>query len=729
MMEHLGRATTWTGSSAGSGRAALLLLTAGWLAVAAGAAGAHGADVLVAAAGDDAAAGSADAPVRSLRRALDRVREIRAAEPERTTPVVVELADGRHELAETLVILPEDSGTERSPTVIRAAAGARPVVSGGRVISGWRATTVEGGSRWTVELPEVREGTWRFAQLFVDDQRRFRPVLPVSGWHAIAARVPPSPSNAGKADDRFAFSGADLRADWTNLGDVEVVAVHQWMMSRLPIGSIEPNPTDPATGIVTFAGRTLGLAFWSSLLEGSRYLVENVREALGQPGSWYLDRATGTLTYCPCAGETIAAATVIAPRLDRLVELRGDAEAERFVSHLRFEGLAFAHANWTLPAGGHSFPQADVDTGAAIEATAARQVAFTDCVVRHVGRYALGFGVGCQACTVERCELVDLGAGGVLIGTAGGSQSWGTPGRAARPPGEVCEIVVRDCTIAHGGRVHPAGVGVWIGHASHCTVEHCDIHDLTYTGVSVGWTWGYGESRAHHNRIARNHIHDLGQGVLSDMGGVYTLGVSPGTVVEGNVIHDIVSHAYGGFGLYTDEGSTGIVMRNNLVFRTSSGGFHQHYGSGNVIENNVFAAARDWQLQRTRVEDHQSFRFERNIVWWEEDVPLVKGDWTTGIVTKANCYWHGGAPVTFPDGTDLAARQVAGQDSGSIVADPLFQDPARGDFTLAPGSPAFGLGFEPLDPAAAGRRSPARLTAGLPKVPTIWVRPRQEPSR
>jgi len=685
------------------------------------------ADVHVAVSGHDATAGSADAPVRSLRRAFDRVREIRAAEPDRVTPVVIELAAGRYELADTLVILPEDSGTVRSPTVIRAAAAGRPVISGGRVITGWQVSAVDGRPRWTVELPEVRAGAWRFSQLFVNDQRRFRPVLPASGWQTIAAQVAPSAANAGRGDDRFGFSGDDLRADWTNLSDVEVVVVHQWMMSRLPVASIVPNPADPATGIVTFAGRTLGLAYWSSFLNGSRYLVENVREALGEPGSWYLDRTTGTLSYCPREGETTADVTVIAPRLDRLVELRGDPQAGRFVTHLRFEGLSFTHGNWTPPAGGHSFPQADINTGAAITAAAARQVVFSECDVRHVGCYAIGFGVGCQGCAVERCELVDLGAGGVLVGTAGGPQSWGTPVQVAGPEGEVREIAVRDCTIAHGGRIHPAGVGVWIGHASHCSVEHCHIHDLTYTGVSVGWTWGYGESRAHHNHIAHNHIHDIGQGVLSDMGGVYTLGVSPGTVVEGNVIHDIVSHAYGGFGVYTDEGSTGIVIRKNLVFRTSSGGFHQHYGSSNRIENNVFASARDWQLQRTRVESHESFRFERNIVWWEEDVPLVKGDWTTGIITKANCYWHGGKPVTFPAGDDLAARQAAGQDTGSVVADPLFRDAARGDFALAPDSPAIALGFEPLDPATAGRRSAAGLTAGLPDVPTIWTRERRIP--
>jgi hypothetical protein len=684
--------------------------------------GVQAADVHVSPVGDDAAAGSAEAPVATLRRALDRVREIRAAEPGRTTPVVVEVADGRHEPAATLVITPDDSGTEASPTVIRAAAGAGPVISGGRAVQGWKVADVEGRPRWSVELADVKTGTWRFAQLFVNDQRRFRPVLPAAGWHTIAGTVDPSPASVGKGHDRFAFTGDDLRADWTNRGDVEVVAVHRWTMSRMPIGSIEANPADPATQIVTFAGRTRAPVEWCSFPKGNRFVVENVREALGEPGAWYLDRPTGTLTYCPQDGETPENTVVIAPLLDRLVELRGDVSAGRHVAHVRFEGLTFAHGNWTMPPEGQSFPQAEVNLGGSIVATGARQAAFIGCCVRHVGRYAFEFGAGCTECAVERCELVDLGGGGVLIGTAGGPQSWGTPACPDGEGGAVERIAIRDCTIAHGGRINSAAVGVWIGHAAHCTVEHCDIHDFTYTGVSVGWVWGYADSRARDNHILRNHIHDLGHGVLSDMGGVYTLGVSPGTVVEGNHIHDVASKEYGGWGLYTDEGSTGIAMRKNLVYRTSSGGFHQHYGRDNLIENNVFAMARDWQLQRTRIEDHTSFRFQKNIVWWTTDVPLVKGDWTKGLVTKANCYWHGGKPVEFPGGKDLAARQAEGQDEGSIVADPLFKDPDHGDFTLAADSPARALGFEPLDPAAAGRRTPRTLTAALPAVPTIWLR-------
>lgn len=676
-----------------------------------------GADVHVATTGADAAAGTAAAPVATLRRALERVREIRAAEPGRATPVVIEVADGRHELVEPLVLLPEDSGTEASPTVIRAAADARPIISGGRAVTGWTVSEVDGQPRWTAALPAVKAGAWRFAQLFVNDQRRFRPRLPATGWYRIAAAVEPTAASAGKGYDRFACAVDELRQEWAGRGDVEVVTVHQWTMSRLPIAALDPNPADSATRIATLAGRTCSASSWCSLPKGNRYLVDNVREALGEPGSWYLDEAVGTLTYCPRDGETPRDTIVIAPVLDRLVEIRGDAAADatnrRTVAHVRFEGLSFAHGNWALPAGGQSYSQADLSVGAAIVATGARDVTFTRCAVRHVGRYAISLGGGCHGCLIDQCELVDLGGGGVLVG------STTVPTAAAAA---TTRTVIRDTTIAHGGRLHSAAVGVWIGHADHTVVEHCDIRDLTYTGISVGWSWGYGPSGAHHNLIRRNRITGIGQGVLSDMGGIYTLGVSPGTVVEGNVISDVESLVYGGWGLYTDEGSTGIVMRGNLIFRTSHGGFHQHYGRDNVIEHNVFAAARDWQLQRSRVEDHTSFRFERNIVWWASDTPLVKGDWSRGIVTRSNCYWHGGRPVMFPGGGDLAARQAAGQDAHSIVADPGFTDAAAGDFSLSTDSPARRLGIEIADAAAAGPRSGVTLTSSLPAVPTIWVR-------
>jgi parallel beta-helix repeat protein len=185
--------------------------------------------------------------------------------------------------------------------------------------------------------------------------------------------------------------------------------------------------------------------------------------------------------------------------------------------------------------------------------------------------------------------------------------------------------------------------------------------------------------------------------MLSDMGGIYTLGVQPGTVIRGNVFHDINSHGYGGWGIYLDEGSTNILVEDNIVYRTKTGGFHQHYGRENTIRGNIFAFSREGQIIRTRMEDHLSFTFERNIVYWNEG-HLLGGKWSDSDHYRLdhNLYFNAaGGPVEFA-GSSFAEWQARGQDQHSIIADPLFRDPSKGDFRLKPGSPALTLGFREI---------------------------------
>ena len=472
----------------------------------------------------------------------------------------------------------------------------------------------------------------------------------------------------------------------------------------------------PGEHTVRFAGTTRSMSPWAAYTKGNRFFAENVREALGEPGQWYLDRPRGELIYIPREGEKPETTTVIAPRLPRLVTLQG-------VHHLVFRGLTFAHDNWTLGPRGQSFPQAEVNLGAAVSAAAVRNVTFEHCAVRHVGGYAIVFGRGCRDNLIDGCELVDLGGGGVMIGGAkeAGKQSWNAAPKSLDEAAS--HNTVRRCLIAHGGRLHPAAVGIWIGHSPYNRIEHNDIFDFYYTAISVGWVWGYAPSMAHDNDIGFNHVHTIGQRVLSDMGGIYTLGISPGTRIHDNCFHDIDAFDYGGWGLYTDEGSSNIVLENNVIYRTKTGGFHQHYGKDNVLRNNVFAFSKTDQLQRTRTELHTSFVFERNIVYWDGAGPLLGHNWADNhFQLDKNVYWNcAGHPVRFPGNLTLQQWQAERrQDRGSLVADPRFVDPQKYDFRLRDDSPARKLGIQSLDASKAGRGEPPVLTRDLPPVPAAF---------
>ncbi|MBS3820848.1 MAG: hypothetical protein GVY16_01200 [Planctomycetes bacterium] len=661
-------------------------------------------------------------PLATPHGAQRAVRKVLRAAKE---PVAINVvfACGRYELKRPLKLTTSDSGWParyRKWTVARpahnviwsASPGHHVVFSGGKTITNFKETALDDGRRvWVASLGQVTKGNWAFEQLFVNGQRAKRPRLPVGGGEFRFAKV------IETGDDRVPWCGGntsiqfaegDLKADWHNLQDVEVVAMHVWMSSRMKIDSINEKKH-----LVTFqwpsSGR-LNETHYPPIVPAP-YYVENVFEAI-QPGQWYLDRPAGKLYYMPHADQQIDKTDIVAPRLERLIDIEGDADNDRFVEGIRFENIQFSHAQWQVDRQQAAYGQAAAETGGAVTAHGLRQAAFVGCRFSGVAAYGLELTGACRDVDIRRCTFTDLGAGGVKIWHV---DRQGRHIRSATPPcTHGCRrITIADNDMCDGGQIHLQAVGILIGRCMACTVVHNDIHHFLYTGISIGWTWGYGEeNHAYGNVVEYNHIHDIGQGKLSDMGGIYMLGLAHGTRVRFNVIHDVHSRGYGGWGLYADEGSTGVLLESNLVYRCSRACFHQHFGRDNILRNNIFAFGGESVLQQTRAEEHMTCRFSRNIFYADGESMLggTEGDYMFGAYTPQtlhlsnNLYWDASGKELRILGQTMKQWQARGFDEGSMVADPKFTAPQAGDFSLAADSPAWSIGFCMPDLSTVGPR-------------------------
>ena len=571
-------------------------------------------------------------------------------------------------------------------------------MSGGVRLTGWRQM---GDGRWQVPVPAVARGEWSFTQLFVKGGRRYRPRLPKEGYYRIARAVPPATKDGPL--DKFQFEQGQFGETWPDLADIEVLIFHSWTMDRMRVKSV-----DAARRVVTFTAPTLGNNWFFDLRTDKRFIIENVGAALSAPGEWYLDRPRGLLTYLPLPGENMARAEIVAPRLECLLQVRGQGNLGLPVEHLVFRGLTFAHSNWQTPAAGWRCGQSESALPGAVRFSGARDCALDGCTVTHIGTYGVEIGNGCERVRVENCELTDLAAGGVKIGDFTGL---GTPR---------CNVV-RNNLIAHGGRMHAAGMGVWVVASPGNLIEHNEICDFYQTGVSVGWSWGYGANPCRDNTVAYNRIHDIGQGVTDDMGGIYTLGLSPGTVLHHNIIHDVSCCEYGGRGIYFDEGTSDILAENNLVYRTDTGAFMHHYGRDDRVLNNILALSRGGQIDRLREEEHTSFEFRHNLVYYEPPNTCLAENWNNDrYVMDENLYWNtSGQPVRF-GAWSLEQWRQKGHDRNSLIADPLFRDPSGGDFSLREGSPALKVGFRPFDMREIGRLGRRRGEPECPLAPRAF---------
>jgi hypothetical protein len=669
---------------------------------------ADGVTFFVAPNGDDAGTGKIDRPFMTPARARDAVRELKKQGGGKLGgPVTVDLRGGTYYLSEPLVLTPEDSGANDGAVTYAAHENEKPVLSGGRPVTGWAKQQLNGREVWAAKAPWLAEPSAPpLRSLWVNGKRGVRARSPNFGKGFFkVAEVPEATGDWMKGVTSFKFAENDLK-NWPGLkgGGAEVMVMSRWVESRVPVTSV-----DEAARTVRFGKPSVWV-----VEKDDRYWVEGAPELLDEPGEWCFDRASATLYYLPRGGEEISKIDAVVPAISQVVRLEGKPGEGKYVEHVVFRGVGFSHTGWNQGWPGadavmnnrSGFSQAAVGVPGAVHGEGVRSCVFDHCTFAHLGTYALELSRGCQNNRVAACTMTDLGAGGVKIGETRvradkADQSFGNE--------------VSDSRIIDAGNEFPSAIGVWIGQSYDNRISHNEIADLYYSALSVGWTWGYGEASARGNVIEHNHVHHVGrpadepEPILSDMAGIYTLGKQSGTVIRHNRFHDVAGIKYGGWGIYYDEGTSDVVSENNVVYRTTHGGFHQHYGKDNVFRNNIIAFGRDMQAQRTRPEPHQSFTFEHNIVYWDKGDAVVGGWDNYNVAFDHNVYWRTDGKSDFRLGNlPLEQWRQKGLDVHSVVADPKFVDPTKDDFNLQGDSPAIKAGFKPFDQADVGPRAEAR---------------------
>lgn len=492
----------------------------------------------------------------SLLTARDQARSIAG-------DVTIYLRGGTYTLAEPLTLTNEDSGV-----IFAAYPDETPVISGGRQITGWA-------------LHDAAKNIFRADAGDLETRQLY-----VNGVRAVRARGLQNPPGWTKTSSGYTAPDETL-STWGNITDVEIVSFNEWKSFRC--------------GVTTAFNRQIVMKqpCWNNALKhegwpiGLPTWIENAYELLDEPREWYLDRKAGLLYYIPAADENLTSAVVIVPVLETLI--RG-----MDVRSVEFRGLTFAYATWLRPNTGDGYAVLQAGwtmtgnwpttqwpplarTPGAVTFTNPVDLRFTNSWFIHLGGVGLNLDGSARQNTISGSHFEDISSSGIQLGQV---DDFAEKNERRQVRGN---LIINN-TITRIGVEYFDAVGIFVGYAAATSIVHNDIYDIPYTGISVGWGWGT-DSYAASNEIAFNHIHHLMQ-VLRDGGGIYTLSAQPGTIIQYNDIHDM-TNPYGG--LYLDEGSQHITVKNNVVRRVP---WWLHIWTSSIRNNTVTENCTDTANKR-----------------------------------------------------------------------------------------------------------------------------------
>lgn len=512
------------------------------------------AEIHISTQGRDDNPGTKSAPVATLHAAQKRVRQQIASGLK--DPVHVIMAGGTYTLDAPLHLTPEDSGTEKCPITWRAAEGEKVLLSGGvRIIGTWQQ-----GDKglWSVALPGVKEG-WNFRQLFVNNKRAIRARFP------NASEANPFLYALGGGTDHVMIAPGLVKESWGKATDAQINIVPH---SRFFNQWNTVTGVDPATGRIEIADKERHRV----MDKGSWFWLEGVQSELDEPHEWYLDRAMGRLHYIPANRVDPGTLEIVAPRLNRLIDLKGDVNAGTHVKHVHFDGLEFRYTTFTLD---HIEARVHTDTAIMFENTSDCSV--RNCCFENIGGYALWLHLDSQRNVFDKNTVRNSGAGGVLLTGArfaymDDSKVY-TQGEAAAKVFPILNRITRN-TVEHCGKIRYYGGGV-----------HLDSRPFSM-------------SMAPGNLIAHNHFNDLSRN------GVFAFRNQGGNVIEYNHIHNAMQTTVDGgcihFATMNTLNAPNHILNNWLY---DAWGYH-HNPNGTPhrkLANGVFL---DWDTSNTIVKDN-----------------------------------------------------------------------------------------------------------------------------
>lgn len=567
--------------------------------------------------GSDFNDGTRQSPKATLTSALRQAREWRRTEDNRIQGgITIYMEGGTYAFYEPFFIRPEDSGTKESPTIIRSVGDEKVILSGGISINGWKKQ----GKVWVADVPVFNGRPLDFRQLWVNGKKavRARDVEDFEKMNRICS--------VDEKNEILYVPAVSIRRLIDNKGNLkakyaEMVLHQMWCVANLRIRSVEVQGDSAAIRFHQPESRIQFEHPWPRPMvttdgHNSAFYLTNARELQDVPGEWYHDMDARKVYYYPREGEKMQEAEVIVPAVETLVRVEGT--VDRPVCHIRFEKITFSYTTWMRPSEkGHVPLQAGMyltdgyriepkmqrnylnhpldnqgwlgRPASAVRVVAARQIDFERCRFEHLGSTGLDYEEAVQGGVVRGCLFRDIAGNGLLVGSFSPAAHETHLPYDPADRREVCtQQQINNCYFTEIGNEDWGCLAIAAGYVGDVNIEHNEISEVPYSGISLGWGWTQTVNCMRNNRVHANLIHHYAKHMY-DVAGVYTLGSQPKSYVTENCVHSIYKPGYvhdpnHWFYLYTDEGSSFITVRDNW---TEGEKYLQNAnGPGNVWENN-----------------------------------------------------------------------------------------------------------------------------------------------